>query len=150
MISQDHEQSQQHIQRYYANVDSTYFNDVWVRLEAKQEPFGKTSLHPALHITPMASVGKVRKDNPFDKIQTLVREAVAIDMEGASFYHTTASFSGTRTLVVKSVCDYADTEKNDEYYEDASRISAIYMVSFIKEYVTSDLVPAHLPSINRQ
>lgn len=92
----------------------------------------------------MASVSTVRREEPFGNIQTLIREAVAIDMEGASFYGTVANFPSLRSLVVKGVCDYADCEKNDDYHEYASRVSAAYMVYFIKEYVTSDIAPDFL------
>jgi hypothetical protein len=70
-------------------------------------------------------------------------------MEAASFYHVVASFPDLRSLVVKGVCDYADSAKNDDYREYASRASAAYMVCFIKEYVTSDLAPAFVLSADR-
>lgn len=147
-------QQQQTVMLYHTNVDRTYFNrafDAWTQCVAKQERPGDqglssvvTPLHLTLHITPMASVSTVRRDEPFGNIQTLIREAVAIDMEGASFYGTVANFPSLRSLVVKGVCDYADCEKNDDYHEYASRVSATYMVYFIKEYVTSDIAPDFL------
>ncbi len=160
MIFEDSQQQyQQDVKLYYTNVDSTYFSkvrDVWAQLEMQQalpisrEPSGEIPLHPTLlHITPMACVSTVRRDNPFHNIQKLVSETVAIDMEGASFYHTVARFSGPHSLVVKGVCDYADSEKNDKYHEYASKASAAYMVCFIKEYVTSDLTPAFFLSTDR-
>jgi nucleoside phosphorylase len=148
MISEDpQQQRQQDVELYYTNVDSKYFHKVWKQLEMKQEP----PLHSKLYIAPMACVTTVRRDNPFHKIQTLVHDAIAIDMEGASFYSTVSSFSkssfsGLHSLVVKGVCDYADSDKNDERHEDASKGSAEYMICFIKEYVTSDLAPAFLLS----
>lgn len=149
---------QQSVKVYSTNIDRTYFNkvlDAWARFVTKQklpvnqELSGETPPHPTPHISPMACVSTVRRDNPFRHIQTLVSETVALDMEGASVYHTAASFSGPHSLVVKGVCDYADSEKNDDYHEYASRVSAAYMVCFIKEYVTSDLAPAFLLSTDR-
>jgi hypothetical protein len=70
-------------------------------------------------------------------------------MEGESFYRTVSSFSGLHSLVVKGVCDYADSDKNDEYLVRAAKVSAEYMVCFIKEYVTSDLAPAFSLSTDR-
>jgi nucleoside phosphorylase len=154
MSFKEGQRQQQHTAMlYYTNVDSTYFNrafDAWTRFVTRQEHLGNqglssvTPLHPALHITPMASVSTVRRDEPFGNIQAVIREAVAIDMEGASFYKTVTNFPGLHSLVVKGVCDYADYEKNDDYHEYASRVSAAYMVCFIKEYVTSDLTPDFL------
>ncbi|HEY5003087.1 MAG TPA: hypothetical protein VII61_08050, partial [Ktedonobacteraceae bacterium] len=44
-------------------------------------------------------------------------------------------------LLVKGVSDYADREKDDEYHNYAAEIAALYVFAFIKEYVTSDLMP---------
>jgi nucleoside phosphorylase len=139
---------------HHSNVDKVYLNrafHIWRQFVATQEYPGNrevshiTPWHSTLHITPIASVSSVRRDEPFNNIQTLVREAVAIDMEGASFYGTAAQFPGLRSLVVKGVCDYADCEKNDDFREYASKASAAYMVFFIKEYVNSDRTPGLLP-----
>ena len=147
------QQQQQTVMLYHTNVDGTYFNrafNAWTQCIARQERPGNQGhssiapLRPTLHITPMASVSTVRRDEPFGNIQALMHEAVAMDMEGASFYCIAANFPGLHSLVVKGVCDYADYEKNDDYHEYASRVSAAYMVYFIKEYVTSDLTPDFL------
>ena len=107
-------------------------------------PF-KDPASPKRHIAAMASGSAVRSDNPFKEIQVPVRGAIAIDMEGATFYRTVAEFAGLRSLFVKGVCDYADPDKDDSYHDYASAVSAIYVVSFIKDYVTTALMtrPGH-------
>jgi tetratricopeptide (TPR) repeat protein/nucleoside phosphorylase len=94
------------------------------------------------HIKPMASGSAVRSDNPFKDIQVPVRGTVAIDMEGAAFCRTMASFPGIRWLVVKGVSDYADRDKDDSYHPYASSASARYLLCFLKEYITQDRLPA--------
>jgi len=83
----------------------------------------------------------VRSDNPFSEIRIPVRDTVAIDMEGAAFYRTVAEFSGMRSLLVKGVSDYADSDKDDSYHKYAATVSAAYMLSFIREYVTGERIP---------
>ncbi|HZO74302.1 MAG TPA: TIR domain-containing protein [Ktedonobacteraceae bacterium] len=95
---------------------------------------------PTPYIIPMASVRVVRRDNPFNNMQDLAYPTVAIDMEGASFYSVVAEFPGIHSLVVKGVCDYADQDKNDIYHEYASTVAAAYMLCFLREYATSDMI----------
>ncbi len=93
------------------------------------------------HIAPMASGHAVRCDAPFKEIQIPVRNALSIDMEGATFYRTVAEFPGIHSLLVKGVSDYADTEKDDSYHRYAAAVSSLYALSFIKEHVTLARMP---------
>ncbi|BDI28609.1 hypothetical protein CCAX7_006600 [Capsulimonas corticalis] len=94
------------------------------------------------HIVPVASGNAVRADNPFAQIQTPIRSAIALEMEGATFYRIVSKdFPGAHSLFVKGVCDYADPEKDDSYHHYAAEASALYMLSFIQKYVTEELMP---------
>ena len=107
------------------------------------DPFPYTDPRKArCHVKPMASGSAVRSDNPFKDIQVPVRGTVAIDMEGAAFCRTMASFPGIRWLVVKGVSDYADRDKDDSYHQYASSASARYLLCFLTEYITQDHLPA--------
>jgi nucleoside phosphorylase len=97
-----------------------------------------THHNPAYHIGTMASGSAVRADHPFDEASFPVRNTLAIDMEGAAFYRAAMDFPGMHALLAKGVSDFADSNKNDAYRQYSSAISAMYMLSFIKEYVTSD------------
>ncbi len=92
-------------------------------------------------IKAMASSSAVHRDDPFSDIQIPVRGAVAVDMEGAAFGRTMASFPQTRWLIVKGVSDYADSDKDDSYHRYASSAAARYLLCFIKEYVTNERLP---------
>jgi nucleoside phosphorylase len=104
-------------------------------------PQGVREMQPSkLYIAPVASGHTVRGDNPFEEICLLVRTTAALDMEAVTFYRTLAGFPGVRSVFVKGVSDYADGEKNDSYHDYASAISAAYILSFVKEYLTSDRI----------
>lgn len=96
---------------------------------------------PRRHIAPIASSSAIRSDNPFSEIQVPVRGTIAVDMEGAAFYRAAQDFPGISSLLVKGVSDFADSSKHDNYQEYASAASAIYALSFIREYVTHELIP---------
>lgn len=109
--------------------------------EGNAFPF-KDQPTPKCHIASIASGNAVRSDNPFDEVQRPAKGAVAIDMEGAAFYRILEDekISG---LLVKGVCDYADSEKDDSYHQYASEVSAAYILCFIQEYITTELKPGN-------
>jgi nucleoside phosphorylase len=86
----------------------------------------------------MASGMAVRSDDPFARWQQQCRKTWALDMEAASFYLALRNFPGIDGLVVKGVCDYADPSKDDVFHDFAARASALYLLTFIQEYVTID------------
>jgi nucleoside phosphorylase len=67
-----------------------------------------------------------------------LRNTVAIDMESAAFGLVADRHRSIRWLVVKGVCDYADKAKGDTFHSYAARASALYALSFIRAYVTSE------------
>ncbi|MBD3583599.1 5'-methylthioadenosine/S-adenosylhomocysteine nucleosidase family protein [Flavobacterium selenitireducens] len=60
------------------------------------------------------------------------RKLSAIDMEGYGVYLACHFFNKTKPLVVKSVCDFGDKHKGDDYQQYASYTSANFLLSFIK------------------
>jgi WD40 repeat protein/nucleoside phosphorylase len=84
----------------------------------------------------MASGMAVRSDDPFEGLQRQHRKTWALDMEAASFYLTLRAFPGMDGLVVKGVVDYADLSKDDRFHAFAAHASAVYLLTFIQEYVT--------------
>ena len=42
--------------------------------------------------------------------------------------------------MVKGVSDYGDKDKDDSYHGYASAVSALYMLSLVREYVTSQRI----------
>jgi nucleoside phosphorylase len=93
------------------------------------------------HIKPMASGSAVRADHPFAEVRVPVRGTVAIDMEGAAFGLVMSRHPTIPWLIVKGVSDYADRAKNDDYHGYAARASALYALSFLRAYLTSERQP---------
>jgi nucleoside phosphorylase len=98
------------------------------------------------HIKPMASASAVRADRPFEEVRVPVRGTVAIDMESAALGMVMSDHPLIPWLVVKGVCDYADSQKDDTYHDFAARASALYALSCIQNYVTNERLPPHLPA----
>jgi nucleoside phosphorylase len=98
---------------------------------------------PKRFVAAMASGMAVRADDPFLWLQQRYhRQTIGLDMEAASFYAALRSF--TNTLVVKGVCDYADMTKDDTYHDYAARVSAVYLLGFLQEYVTKQtMIPQY-------
>jgi nucleoside phosphorylase len=120
--------------------------DAWkllvARLKRPASPSGRRRRREIVcHLKPMASGSAVRADHPFQDVLAPVRGTVAIDMEGAAFGLVMSRHPLIPWLVVKGVCDYADGEKNDLYHGYAARASALYALSFVQKYVTSEIVP---------
>jgi nucleoside phosphorylase len=105
-------------------------------------PF-KDPLSPRYFPMVMGSGRAVRTDYPFPTLRLPERNLIALDMEGAMFYHAVNSIPemGGRCLVVKGVSDYADSDKDESYRRYAATVSALYMYRFIAKYVTERLMP---------
>ena len=102
----------------------------------------KVNEEPHCIVAPMASGMAVRGDDPFPWLREKYnRNTVALDMEAATFYRAFGATSHIHSLVVKGVSDYGDGSKNDAYHEYAARASAVYLLSFIQEYVTEQTMP---------
>jgi nucleoside phosphorylase/CheY-like chemotaxis protein len=59
------------------------------------------------------------------------RKLLAIDMEGYGLYLACHFFNQTKALFVKSVCDFGDKEKDDNYQDYAAFTSANFLHAFI-------------------
>jgi nucleoside phosphorylase len=93
--------------------------------------------HSRRHIGPVATGNNERADDPFPEIKRSVQGTLALDREGAAFYRAMADFPATPALLVKGVSDHADAERDDRFRPYAARVSALYMLSFIRTYLTT-------------
>jgi nucleoside phosphorylase/CheY-like chemotaxis protein len=59
------------------------------------------------------------------------RKLLAIDMEGYGLYLACHYFNQTKPLYIKSVCDFGDEKKDDNYQSYASYTSAKFLYSFV-------------------
>lgn len=95
--------------------------------QALNKEINNISYSPTLRIGPMASSSTVLADNEtLDKIVTTQnRKLMGIDMEvfglySACYYH----FNNIHFFAIKGVCDFANSEKNDNFQDYAAKNSA--------------------------
>ncbi|WP_218699242.1 phosphorylase family protein [Acinetobacter harbinensis] len=95
--------------------------------KALNKEINNISYSPTLRIGPMASSSAVLADREtLDKIVTTQnRKLMGIDMEvfglySACYYH----FNNIYFFAIKGVCDFADSEKNDNFQDYAAKNSA--------------------------
>lgn len=87
-------------------------------------------------ILPMASGSYVVANSKFaESILKNNRKTGGIDMEAYSIYLTTHFLHQCNGLVIKSVCDFADKEKADDFQNYASYTSANFLYHFMVNYL---------------
>ncbi|QSZ56676.1 hypothetical protein PCC82_06080 [Agrobacterium deltaense] len=85
----------------------------------------------------MATGAAVRADDGFfDELAAAKRKVVAVDMEAYAVYATTAEMVAPRAMaiVIKSVCDFANSHKNDTYQDYAAYTSAACGMELVKAF----------------
>lgn len=96
----------------------------------KDFPSGKLKVH----VGPLASGSMVlATDSSLDPISLQNREVLGVDMEAYAVMAASdiARFNKPISLVIKSVCDYADSQKSDGWQEYASYTSACFFDKLI-------------------
>jgi len=97
----------------------------------------KPNTELVLHIGPMASGAGVIQDSDIIKqIKGHHRKLIGIDMETYGVFYACQNSSKPRpktVLSLKSISDFADSEKNDNYQKYASYTSASFLYHFIME-----------------
>ncbi|SMR82779.1 MULTISPECIES: hypothetical protein [Stenotrophomonas] len=99
-------------------------------------------------VSPFASGASVIADgDTFDDIQRRQnRDVIALDMEAYAVMEAasyTAGDSRTKAIAMKSVCDFGDGEKGDEWQKYASFTSA----RFMHEFITSERISSYLEDL---
>jgi len=67
-----------------------------------------------------------------DAVCSAHRKAVALDMESYGVARA-AERNGSRVTIIKSICDYADSTKNDDFHEFAAMTSAAAFRHLVRE-----------------
>jgi len=103
---------------------------------------GKPKTRLRVHIGPMASVPAViaRKEE-VDEIKKHARKLIGIEMESYGLFFAVANSINPRPKYCasfKSVSDFADVEKADDYQEYASYTSAAFMKYLVEEKLRFD------------
>jgi nucleoside phosphorylase/CheY-like chemotaxis protein len=97
-----------------------------------ERPDGTTK-HPEIEVGVIASGDRVIADaTERDKIAAVNRKIMAIEMEGYGVIASTSqSFERVRCLVIRGLCDYADSTKNDGWHAYAAAVAAGYTKYFL-------------------
>ena len=117
-------------------ADKNLFNNIENKYPTKN---GKPRTHLQLHIGPMASVPAVtaRKEE-VDAIKEHARKLIGIEMESYGMFYAVSNGINPRPKFCasfKSISDFADVAKGDDYQEYASYTSA----AFLKELICNKL-----------
>lgn len=90
-----------------------------------------------IHFGSMASADLVVKDSTkLKEAEEADEKVIALDMESYAVLRV-ASFTETRAIVIKSVTDFADAEKDDDYREYAKYTSG----EFCSRFLTKSYIP---------
>jgi nucleoside phosphorylase len=111
--------------------------ELWDRV--KREWVGDAPSHSLkMHVGPLASGATVLADiSTAGSIKEQHRQIAGIDMEAYSIFAAGADSVLPRpnVFVIKSVVDFADPEKSDDYREYASFTSARALEEFAKRHI---------------
>ena len=92
-----------------------------------------------LHIGPMACGNSVvaNRDVVNKQIHSLFPKTVGLDMESYSIFY--AAYNSTdpkpKAIVIKSICDFADSEKSDKYQKFAAYTSSQFAKFLYEKYL---------------
>ncbi|WP_158602284.1 phosphorylase family protein [Cohnella endophytica] len=106
------------------------FNDILYKIRENWK-FKKPTDMLQMHVGPIATGSSVIQDSSVVKelIDTQHRKLLGLEMETYGVFF--AAYNGIgptpKVLSIKSVCDFADIEKGDNYHEYASYTSAAFM-----------------------
>ncbi|MBD2372893.1 phosphorylase [Leptolyngbya sp. FACHB-402] len=104
----------------------------------------RTQTRPKLGLGVIASGDKVIADAmERDRIAAVNRKIMAIEMEGYGVIASTwQSFERVRCLVIRGLCDYADSSKNDEWHDYAAAAAAGFTKHFLLDEPLTPRNPA--------
>ena len=105
------------------------------RLTEAQNPQQADHPEPMVHFGRMGSGDTVMKwAQGRDRIAK-TKDVIAFEMEGAGVWDHFPS------IMIKGVCDYADSHKNDQWHYYAASTAAACMKAFLKEWTAEDRFP---------
>ncbi|KAI1120729.1 zinc finger protein [Nemania abortiva] len=112
------------------SLGCTDAENITIRYGRTVEPEGQESEHiPNIHIGPIGCGDTVMKSATHRDRIAGRDDIIAFEMEGAGICEQFPS------IIIKGVCDYADSHKNKEWQPYAAAISAIGMKALLKQWV---------------
>ena len=114
-------------------LEPTIFNRIYDNYDGQ-----KPRNIPILHVAPVGSGSAVIGDKSvINDITEQHRGILGVEMEGYGLYYSSkmTTLTSPKYILMKSVCDYADEEKNDCYQAYSSYVSCAFLDYFIKNKV---------------
>lgn len=110
------------------------------KLDEIRRSYTKQNINRVLNVEigAMASGAAVRADDGFfEELAAAKRKVIAVEMEAYAVYATAEEMPAPRPrpLVVKSVCDFANADKNDTYQDYAAYTSAVCALDIVKAFL---------------
>lgn len=99
---------------------------------------GRPSHDLNLHVGPVATGAVVLEDpGTVELILSQNRNTIGVEMEayGVAAAVNVSSNTPPKVIIAKSVCDFADPQKNDDWQKYAAYTSASFVYHFIKEHL---------------
>lgn len=106
--------------------------------QAATSPENQCHIHIGLMATGSAVV--TNREIVNKQIYTMYRETIGLDMEAYGVVYATQNATTPRpkALVIKSVCDYANNEKSDQYQKFAAYTSCEFAKLLIEKFLPAD------------
>jgi len=115
-----------------------YHNNSWGDYIRTERPDGTRDINPKAKIGLYLCGNKVIADEKTaGALKSFWRKASAIEMEAAGIAAMLRQMSDPPSfIVIKGVCDYADSSKNDNWHPYAADAAASFAYSFVTEQLT--------------
>jgi nucleoside phosphorylase/CheY-like chemotaxis protein len=113
-------------------------DDVWLACVRKSWPGEKPGSPLKVRLGPLATGAAVVADSGFlSRIRVASRKLLGVDMESYGLAGAVAESTAPQPqgIVMKSVCDFADEEKNDRYQDYAAYTSAAALARFAEVWL---------------
>ena len=104
--------------------------------------FSKIKNVLSVHIGPVASgAAVIANEDIANEIKSQSRKIIGIEMEAYGLVYAAkhATKPKPEPLVIKSVCDFADKDKNDGFQEYAAYTSANFLYEYAKRYIQNNI-----------
>lgn len=117
------------------NELKNYKNNTWSSYIKEPRPDNKSYKKPAVHFGTYLSGNKViANEKEADSLKSIWHKAYGIEMEAAGIAAVIHQMKNPPSFImVKSACDYADSNKNDNWQEYSANASAAFIASYIFE-----------------
>jgi len=115
--------------KYFASLE-------WNRKINSLPMLGNEFPVPRVHFNPIASGEKIIADEDIKlEFKNHFAELIGVEMESyGTAKAVLSSGKPIKFLVIKSIADWADTSKNDDWHEYATKISAEFIINLIENF----------------